>query len=288
MKESKLLNDFLEYSKKIGVNKAYIQGGGGNLSIKLNSQWMAIKSSGHLLMDMTSTTGFCLVNFDKTKQYLEKPDKDETTFYNHINEFSKNPDDRPSMETGFHAICGRSVIHTHSVYVNVLTCAKEGAEITKKLFPSSLWIGYETPGRDITLQIKAFLVEKPRSIIFLENHGIIIFSEVMKDAYEIHEAVNQRIQKSLNLDQYPFEVTRNIPDIERMKENVLFPDQVVYTLAGNEILATTAAIETLAAYGYIFETMTKIGLTPQFITAEKSRVLRHMESEKYRQRLIKK
>ena len=288
MTEYKELSDLVLYSHKIGDNKAYIQGGGGNTSIKLDDQWMAIKASGRSLMEMSPSDGFCLVDYDQTRAYLESPDSDDSQFTKAIQSFTKGSDSRPSMETGFHAIGKKSVIHTHSVYVNLLTCSKEGPRIAKELFPSSIWINYETPGRDITLRIKQVLDREIPSVIFLENHGVIISDEQMKEAYDIHEDVNKKIQTKLNLAQYPFEVARSCVDIEVMKEKVFFPDQVVYTLAGQEILKTPAALETLAAYDYIFNMVKHLNLTPQFISAEKSQVLLNMESEKYRQSLIKK
>ena len=292
MKDNPLLNDLITYSKKIGVNKAYIQGGGGNTSIKLDAQWMAIKASGWSLTDLSTTQGICMVDVNKTRTYLNAPDPDETQFNLHIQSLTKpttKPNqNRPSMETGFHALCKTAVIHTHSVYVNLLTCSVEGPSILKDLFPSAIWIPYDTPGRDLILSIKTHLASQEPNVLFLENHGIIVSHDNMKSAYEQHEQINTNIQEKLNLKDHLFSPTHQTPDIPYMKDHVLFPDQVVYTLSGNTVLATPAATETCAAYQYINDTMKDIGLTSKYIPQKKVLTLMHMESEKYRQAQLKK
>ena len=46
----------ISISNEIGSNKAYIQGGGGNTSVKLDENLMLIKSSGTSLKDMSKNT----------------------------------------------------------------------------------------------------------------------------------------------------------------------------------------------------------------------------------------
>ena len=45
---------------------------------------------------------------------------------------------RPSVEVGFHAILKKYVIHTHSVYANIITCSMEGEALAEKLFKDSI------------------------------------------------------------------------------------------------------------------------------------------------------
>ena len=249
---------------------------------------MAIKASGGLLEEMTVENGYSIVDYSAIQDYLKLPDGDEDTFTQKIKSFVIETNNRPSIETGFHAQLGKCVVHTHSVYANILTCSKEGKEIARNLFPEAVWIGYATPGRDLTLLIRNELerAQTKPSIIFLQNHGMIATGEQAEETLDVHENVNQKIQNHFNLT--PVRYEESIIDVHFMKTHVLFPDQVVYTLAGQEILATRAAKETLWAYGFIMDIIKKLNLTPQFIPQDKAEILLNMESEKFRQGVLKK
>ena len=47
-----MIEELIEISKIVGMRNDYVQAGGGNNSVKLDNQYMAIKSSGTLLSDM--------------------------------------------------------------------------------------------------------------------------------------------------------------------------------------------------------------------------------------------
>ena len=52
----------VKISKYVGENLAYIQGGGGNSSVKISSSEMIVKSSGTNLKDLSVSSGYCKVN----------------------------------------------------------------------------------------------------------------------------------------------------------------------------------------------------------------------------------
>jgi len=171
--ESKIsLMNFQLISQSVGENINYVQGAGGNTSVKLNNQEMAIKASGWALSNVTNIDGYCIVDYKSINKYLENPDLDESLFVKKINSYVKDKTNslRPSIETGFHAMLGKYVIHTHSVFVNSLTCAEEGKDILLNLFPSAIWVDYVTPGVDITVSIKKAL--KNISRLFLQRNFI--------------------------------------------------------------------------------------------------------------------
>lgn len=73
-----------------------------------------------------------------------------------------------------------------------------------------IWIPYINPGFWLTLEIKkriSTLDEKDKEkskILIMENHGLIISSNVYKEALEIHEKVNNLIKKRLGIrGKYP-------------------------------------------------------------------------------------
>lgn len=279
---------FYKYSRQIGLNPAYIQGGGGNTSLKLNEDSMLIKSSGCRLAEVGSTFGFSSVSHAEIVSYLSQPASDDDSFAQDIVRYTSPGSARPSIETALHSLMDVCVVHTHSVFANILTCSQEGSSMSKELFPDSIWIEYETPGRDVTLALRRALLERQGndSLVFLENHGIITAGKNTEEAFNLHESTNQKIIKHLGIDK-TFDDKIPFTDLEYMKSHVFFPDQVVYTLSGDELAQSKAGIETLAAYRYIHEAVINAGLTHQFLPESKVAPIMNMESEKYRQKLAK-
>ena len=174
------LSEFVEVSSKLGSDLSLVQAGGGNTSQKINSQLMAVKSSGTFLRDISLQKGFCILNYEDVKNYHDTPVDTETKYSKEINKFVQSGNGRPSMESGFHAIIPRKfVLHSHPVYLNVLLCSQEGKSILKTLYPDSLFIGTIAPGMKLSMKIKS-IVNKMNDdicILFLQNHGLITASD---------------------------------------------------------------------------------------------------------------
>ena len=288
MEKSKELNNLISLSRDTGQEIAFVQGGGGNTSVKLSKTKMAIKSSGTCLKDMSISSGYSIVNYSELSDFIRKLSKNEKDFSIKINSYSDENYPRPSIETGFHSILGKYVIHTHSVFVNTLTCAREGQSIIKKLFPKFKWVNYATPGLDLMVEI---LYQAPSSsskpgAIFLQNHGLIVWADKVEIAYKIHEQISSSIIKEFDLDSFKFDPRKKYFPNQDKKE-ILFPDQAVYTMAGDEILSSRGAQETLCSYNYILNSINKIGLSPLYLDESEAHKLLSMESERYRQGLIK-
>ena len=72
MEKNKHLRNFSKVSIEIGKRISYVQGGGGNTSVKFNKSQMAIKASGVKLKDITHEQGFSVVDYSMLNQYLNK------------------------------------------------------------------------------------------------------------------------------------------------------------------------------------------------------------------------
>ncbi|NMA66786.1 MAG: class II aldolase/adducin family protein, partial [Clostridiaceae bacterium] len=59
-KRSKELEAISQYA---GKRIDYVQGGGGNTSVKLNDEFMAVKASGYKLSQITENEGYVVVNY---------------------------------------------------------------------------------------------------------------------------------------------------------------------------------------------------------------------------------
>ena len=259
----------LEYiSQAVGNPVEYTQGGGGNTSAKLSGELMAVKASGFKLKQISPKAGYVIVNYKDIKGFFESVDLSQDRDYEkESTEFVKGSvveteglkKLRPSVEAGFHSFLKKYVIHTHSVYANMLCCTHRGSEIIDRIFGDSgfatVWIPYINPGFCLSLKI-AEAVERVTGecgkfpeVIFMENHGLIVTCDDAEKCVELHEQVNKRIMEYLGIKEaFPaielFSVDENtfISKTEYLAEyfkknkitegffdeTVLYPDQLVY------------------------------------------------------------
>jgi len=61
------IQDLVKISHYAAADVAYIQGGGGNTSIKLDDNRMAVKASGCKLSDMADKEGYVVVDLTRYK-----------------------------------------------------------------------------------------------------------------------------------------------------------------------------------------------------------------------------
>lgn len=259
-----------EQMKKIsayaGLRADYVQGGGGNTSVKFDDHLMAIKASGYTLADITEEKGYVTVEYPRIQEYYNEVDTDIQKDYEkeslevNLSSMSLLPgmeNKRPSVEVGFHSFLQTCVIHTHSVYANLLCCAHEGREIAGEVLAGSgiryLFIPYIDPGFRLTLAIKdaVELYQNQNGVmpdaIFLENHGLIASHDDAGAVIRIHEDVNDRIKAYFTLGDYP--LPRITPEGDHFRSDTaylrdfirehkagkdyfsalkLYPDQLVY------------------------------------------------------------
>jgi len=253
-------------SSYAGARKDYVQGGGGNTSVKFDGRLMAIKASGYTLAEITHDKGYVTVNYQKILDYYNTVDASaDRDFEKESLEVSLGSVElldgmeykRPSVEVGFHAFLKKCVIHTHAVYANILCCSEEGRDIAKKAFKDAdvgyVFIPYIDPGFRLTLAVKeaadAYRAEHGGApdLIFLDNHGVIAHGDSAEEAISVHEAACNRIRDCLGLDAFPIPAIRKTADgfasdtpylkdfMERYCADEayfnalkLYPDQLVY------------------------------------------------------------
>jgi len=266
MEKSKSLHELVWLCQKIGRKIDYVQGGGGNISVKLDSRYMAIKASGFRLDQVTEDDGYVIVDYEKIKSFFESVN------LSLVKDYEKESLEvaqksvlsfpgrvlRPSVEVGFHSILDRYVIHSHSVYANILTCSHEGKRLCYQIFKDEnfnfIWIPYINPGFSLTVKIADELMslsaeDKKTKVIFMENHGLIVSSNNLKEVYEVHERVNLLIKRWFKIrGRYPSAVLKQIGnnkyqsktrfildfiksesfEIDFFERYPLYPDQLVY------------------------------------------------------------
>ena len=260
------IKDLIEISTYAGNRVDYTQGGGGNTSVKVDDTVMLIKASGFRLIDINDTTGFVAVDGNKIRNYYSNVDLSvEKDYEKESGELNKNSvieldgikTLRPSVEVGFHAILKKYVIHTHSIYANLITCAVKGEEIASKIFNGKLdyvFLPYINPGFSLTLKmadtINEYLSKTGRypQVIFMKNHGLVVTSDCVKEVKELNDKVNNLIKEyfnlknsyiSINLAENNGAYISNTPLVKEYLEKYgdfteilekypLYPDQLVY------------------------------------------------------------
>ncbi|MBM7582035.1 ribulose-5-phosphate 4-epimerase/fuculose-1-phosphate aldolase [Caldicoprobacter guelmensis] len=268
------LKELEKISKAVGVHPDLVQGGGGNTSVKIDHELMAIKASGYRLEQVTEDDGFAVVNYRNIVEYFNNasitPDIDtEKVGAELIKQNTVQLEGykalRPSVEAGFHSMLKKYVIHTHPVYANILCCSKEGEELVGKIFNSKglhcVWVSYTMPGFHLTLSIKD-IIERYMDehdvfpqLIFMQNHGLIVTAEDAEECLKLNETANDIIKRHFGIStHYPEIKLEKVSDTEFIsrtefvrdfiKNNrvdmeffnrVLYPDQIVYL--GSEQIA---------------------------------------------------
>lgn len=283
------LKNLSKVSQYIGNRVSDVQGGGGNTSVKYKN-FMAVKASGYSLKDLTYKSGFAVLDNNAFIQFLSEKNLNNNDFDKKLSDFLVSSKYRkPSMEAGLHSILKyKYVAHTHSAYVNIFTCAKEGRDILNMAFPDALWVDYATPGLDLFKQVNYSLKEHKDcpKLIFLQNHGLFISSNDHNEVIEINNQLNNYLIEKYSLERITIEkkISKNNSD------NLLFPDQAVYLENihnTSNFAPSNAASETMCVVEYITRSIDSLGLTPNYLSKDEKNKLLNLESEKYRKKLEK-
>ncbi len=255
------MTNYFEYVvKAIGHRQDYFPGTGGNISFKIDSETMYIKASGKRITHMNEEDGVVSLRYQPIKEYFYTvPVQQEgESFSNALIMDSLYPYTvgRPSIETGFHTLLSDAVIHSHSAYVNLLTCGTQFEKMIETIFLGSgisyLSISYAQPGYFLThlLRDKVMKLSGKPKVIFMKNHGVVVSAKTLEEAVSLHEEVNNRIMHyfSLTGHEYPKGdlchesetrsisrtpllrafVMSNMHIFENIDEYILFPDLTVF------------------------------------------------------------
>lgn len=215
---AKLLHDFSRVSQAAGTRADYVQGGGGNTSVKLPGGLMAIKASGFCLRDIRPDSAYAVLDSDDLRSFYLTTDPASLADVEkecsarakadvrHIDGLAEL---RPSVEAGFHSILKTFVVHTHSVYANLAACSTACRQIAAQAFAGAGyswgWVPYTDPGANLTFAIRDELrrveAETGRvpAVILMQNHGIIVHDDDPDTVLSIHTDANERLARMFGL-----------------------------------------------------------------------------------------
>ena len=109
----KRLADFVRLSHAAGCRADYVQGGGGNTSVKLENGLMAIKASGYRLADIQTDDGYAVLDYQAIQRFYQENEPEsfsdvEAAGSGCAKENTKAIEGlkalRPSVEAGFHSV----------------------------------------------------------------------------------------------------------------------------------------------------------------------------------------
>jgi len=341
IKENELrLKDYARLSQTAGARSDYVQGGGGNTSVKLDETLMAVKASGFRLSDVTEENAYAVMDYAVLRAFyngnepaafesVEKTGSEQAKAATIATDGLRQL--RPSVEAGFHSLLGTFVIHSHSVYANLACCAVEMEQILADALADApfSWgmVPYIDPGARLSFAVRDELQRvkqksgKTPTVLFMQNHGLIVHEETADACLKLHDEVNALLAWYFGVEPGAF-MQLDLADYigERVRagqydgsfflESPLYPDQMVFFIGTLEFGAGDAAegkakldlamgrlsfgvneaqsrvlTETLAAVLFIQEQIAKNGYTLSTMGEQAKRFIANWESEKYRKSL---
>ena len=196
-------------SHLLGGNRALANFGGGNTSAKgtavdhvgreVSAIW--VKGSGSDLATMTDRD-FTPLKLDEVLPLFELDEMSDEDMVAYLARCQIDPAaPRSSIETLLHAfIPAAHVHHTHPDAINVIACAKDGRKWIEECFgDDAAWIDYIRPGFTLAKQVGAAVRDNPDlGLVVLGKHGLVIWGDTAKEAYDKTVAVCNQAADYLN------------------------------------------------------------------------------------------
>lgn len=192
---------FIYRSNLLGADLRLTNYGGGNTSVKIDdkdpltgaaSEVMWIKGSGGDIGTLTKSGCAALYlerlrNLEKVYKGIDYEDEMVELFNHCIFDLSSKA---PSIDTPLHGFLPfKHIDHLHPDAAIAIAAAKDGAKITQELFGGEVgWVGWQRPGFDLGLQLRACLEEaaqqgKQLRGIMLGSHGLFSWGDTAYESY---------------------------------------------------------------------------------------------------------
>ncbi|PJJ10712.1 rhamnulose-1-phosphate aldolase/alcohol dehydrogenase [Flavobacterium sp. 1] len=192
---------FIYRSNILGADLRLTNYGGGNTSVKItdkdpltgeSSEVMWIKGSGGDIGTLTKSGCAALYlerlrNLENVYRGIEFEDEMVELFNHCIFDLASKA---PSIDTPLHGFLPfKHIDHLHPDAAIAIAAAKDGKQITEELFNGEIgWVGWQRPGFDLGLQLRACLEEasqkgKKLRGIMLGSHGLFTWGDTSYESY---------------------------------------------------------------------------------------------------------
>ncbi|HEU4791682.1 MAG TPA: bifunctional aldolase/short-chain dehydrogenase [Flavobacterium sp.] len=192
---------FIYRSNLLGADLRLTNYGGGNTSVKIkdkdpltgaDSEVMWIKGSGGDIGTLTKSGCAALylerlLDLENVYRGIEFEDEMVELFNHCIFDLASKA---PSIDTPLHGFLPfKHIDHLHPDAAIAIAAAKDGAKITEELFNGEIgWVGWQRPGFDLGLQMRACLEEaaargKKLKGVMLGSHGLFTWGDTAFESY---------------------------------------------------------------------------------------------------------
>jgi rhamnulose-1-phosphate aldolase/alcohol dehydrogenase len=192
---------FIYRSNLLGADLRLTNYGGGNTSVKItdkdpltgaSSEVMWIKGSGGDIGTLTKSGCAALYlerlrNLENVYRGIEFEDEMVELFNHCIFDLASKA---PSIDTPLHGFLPfKHIDHLHPDAAIAICAAKDGEKITEELFEGEIgWVGWQRPGFDLGLQMRACLEEaekkgKKLKGVMLGSHGLFTWGDTSYESY---------------------------------------------------------------------------------------------------------
>ncbi len=192
---------FIYRSNLLGADLRLTNYGGGNTSVKITdkdpltgapTEVMWIKGSGGDIGTLTKSGCAALymerlLNLEKVYRGIEFEDEMVELFNHCIFDLASKA---PSIDTPLHGFLPfKHIDHLHPDAAIAIAAAKDGEKITEELFNGEIgWVGWQRPGFDLGLQMRACLEEaaakgKKLKGVVLGSHGLFTWGDTAYESY---------------------------------------------------------------------------------------------------------
>jgi rhamnose utilization protein RhaD (predicted bifunctional aldolase and dehydrogenase) len=174
---------------RLGADPMYVQGGGGNASVKAgDTLW--VKASGKWLAHAAREPIFVPVSLSGVRDAIAAGDADPVS--------ANAPQAsglRPSIETTLHALLPqRVVLHLHSIHALAAAVRRDGPAFARERLAGLdwTWVDYARPGVELTRAVAAAL--RPGcAVILLASHGVVVGADDCAGAEALVREVERRL-----------------------------------------------------------------------------------------------
>jgi ribulose-5-phosphate 4-epimerase/fuculose-1-phosphate aldolase len=168
--ETDILNEYVNMCRLLGGWTDWVQGPGGNCSIKFDGK-LLVKRSGALIGNTTDTNGWVLCDMSGIQTALREGRED-------ISRTVLEGEGKPSIEAFFHCLSSRIVVHLHPAPLLPLLCSS-----TPISLPGSKTIEYLKPGIPLAnALLEAY--DSDTRIYFMKQHGVLFMGETLDEIME--------------------------------------------------------------------------------------------------------
>jgi rhamnose utilization protein RhaD (predicted bifunctional aldolase and dehydrogenase) len=187
MTERADLVELVGLCRAVGGDLGLVQAAGGNASIKAaGGSAMRIKASGARMREVSEAHGTVTVDAGAIRTLIraapppgESATEADARYVRGIGAGASGAG-RPSLESGFHALLDRVVLHTHALHAVAVGCLEDGATLVDGILAADCaWVRYRTPGIDLARELDGAVLRfraahgRSPALLLLEQHGLI-------------------------------------------------------------------------------------------------------------------